>query len=315
MTVTASLHSSKSTPPHDRKVRPSWVNAAIYPFQSRWLELNGHTVHYVDEGPRDAPVLLFMHGNPTWSFVWRDLIVALSTRFRCIAPDYPGFGLSNAAPGYDFQPDSHSRVTEAFIQHLDLQNITMFVQDWGGPIGLGAAGQMPERFRAFVIGDTRAWRPVSAQERRGSGFFSSPVGSFLIRRFNVMTRLLVPMLHLRRKLNKDEHDHYLKALPNADAWERTLILVKAINGARTFLDRVEANLERLGHCPALIVWAEKDGGFDLENKRKFERAFPNHTSHILPGTGHFYQEDAPDLVLEAFHPWWRSLEQPPSSTR
>jgi haloalkane dehalogenase len=293
-------------------VRPTWVNDAIYPFQSRWLNLDGHTVHYLDEGPRDAPVLLFMHGNPTWSFVYRDLIVALSTRFRCIAPDYPGFGLSSAASGYDFQPESHSRVVEKFIQHLDLKDITMIVQDWGGPIGLGAAGQMPERFKAFVIGDTRAWRPVSSQEKRGSSFFAGPVGTFLIRRFNIMTRLLVPLLHVRRKLNKDEHAHYLNALPDSKAWERTLILVRAINGAGSFLDRVEQRLVGLRHCPALIVWAEKDGGFDLENKRKFERAFPKHTSHMLPGTGHFYQEDAPDLVLEAFHPWWRSLN--PSSS-
>src|ERR1035438_5030215 len=89
-----------STGSFGRGVRPVWVDDKLFPFTSRFVELSGNVVHYVDEG--EGPILLMLHGNPTWSFVYRDVIAQLSGSFRCIAPDYPGFGLSSPAPGYQF---------------------------------------------------------------------------------------------------------------------------------------------------------------------------------------------------------------------
>ena len=102
-----------------RPSRPAWVPDDLYPFDDRWAELDGHLVHYVDEG--DGPPLLLLNGNPSWSFGWRDVILGLRDTFRCVAPDYPGFGLSRAAPGYDYRPGSHSVVVERLVDHLGLR--------------------------------------------------------------------------------------------------------------------------------------------------------------------------------------------------
>src|SRR5208282_578788 len=132
----------------DEPIRPSWLREPLYPFESRYADIDGARVHYVDEG--SGPPLLLLHGNPTWSFLYRDLIKGLRDRFRCIAPDYPGFGLSHAAPGYSYTPAEHARILERLVLELDLQGLTMMVQDWGGPIGFAVATRQPSRFAAFV---------------------------------------------------------------------------------------------------------------------------------------------------------------------
>src|ERR1041385_4365712 len=129
--------------------RPAWVPGDLYPFEDRYAEIDGARVHYVDEG--SGPPLLLLHGNPTWSFLYRDVIKVLSESFRCIAVDYPGFGLSSAPASYGFTPAEHARAVERLILELDLTGITMMVQDWGGPIGFAAATRQPIRFARFVI--------------------------------------------------------------------------------------------------------------------------------------------------------------------
>src|ERR671935_3086202 len=120
-------------PAPNRPARPMWVPEDLFPFESRYADVAGSRVHYVEGG--SAPPLLLLHGNPTWSFLYRDLIKALRDRYRCIAVDYPGFGLSRAAPGYGFTPAEHADVLEKLVLELDVRDATMMVQDWGGPIG------------------------------------------------------------------------------------------------------------------------------------------------------------------------------------
>jgi pimeloyl-ACP methyl ester carboxylesterase len=131
--------------PMRRAGRPSWVDDELYPFQSHFVEVDGHTVHYIDEG--SGPILLMLHGNPTWSFVYRQVVALLRGSFRCVAIDYPGFGLSVARAGYGFHPIEQSQVVAEFIKLLGLRDVTLVVQDWGGPIGFGAALQDPGRNR------------------------------------------------------------------------------------------------------------------------------------------------------------------------
>src|SRR3712207_2813294 len=107
--------------------RPPWVDPELFPFAEHERELDGARVHYVDEG--DGPPLLMLHGNPTWSFLYRELIRGLRDRFRCLALDYPGFGLSAAPPGYTFTPAAHARIVERFVAELDLREATLLVQD------------------------------------------------------------------------------------------------------------------------------------------------------------------------------------------
>lgn len=132
--------------------RPAWVSDQLFPFESRFLDVNGAQVHYIDEGV--GPVFLGLHGNPTWSFLYRHIVQGLRDRFRCVALDYPGFGLSAAPAGYRYTVAEHARVVEGFVAHLGLRQVTLMVQDWGGPIGFWVATRHPEWFRAFVIGNT-----------------------------------------------------------------------------------------------------------------------------------------------------------------
>jgi haloalkane dehalogenase len=126
--------------------RPSWVDNELFPFESRFVEIDGNVVHYIDEG--SGPILLMLHGNPTWSFVYRQVIGSLRDQFRCIALDFPGFGLSIAAPGYQYMPEEHAAVVVAFLDRLGLSDATLVAHDWGGPIGLYAAEQRADKFNA-----------------------------------------------------------------------------------------------------------------------------------------------------------------------
>src|SRR5215471_20838263 len=145
--------------------RPVWVDDALFPFESRFVDIGGCTVHYVDEG--QGPPILFLHGNPTWSFLYRDIIDLLRHRFRCIALDYPGFGLSSAPTTYRFTPAEHAHIVERFILGHDLGQLTVMGHDWGGPIALGAASRHPERIAALVVANTWAWPANSSPFLQG----------------------------------------------------------------------------------------------------------------------------------------------------
>ena len=131
---------------------------ALYPFQSHEMILDGHRYHYLDEGA--GPVLLLVHGNPTWSFYWRELILALRDRYRVIAVDHIGCGLSDKPSPADYSYRLAQRIADLnqFVDRLDLRQITLVAHDWGGGIGMGAAVAAPERFARFVLMNTAAFR-------------------------------------------------------------------------------------------------------------------------------------------------------------
>jgi haloalkane dehalogenase len=286
--------------------RPDWLTPAMFPFQSRFLSIDGHVVHYVDEGR--GPTLLFLHGNPTWSFVWRHLIASLRDRFRCVALDYPGFGLSIAKDGYDHLPESHAKVVAAFVRALDLGDFTPVVQDWGGPIGLSVAGQVPERVRALVIGNTMAW-PVDDDPHfvRFSSLMGGPIGGFAIRHFNAFVNVMIPIGTPKRRLGADAMRAYRLPLSSPARREATRVFPWAIVGSTPFLRECEAGLAALRDKPALICWGTKDIAFREKERQRFERTFARAHTTILEGAGHYLQEDAPDEIVAAIDAWWPSV--------
>ena len=134
--------------------RPDWVSDELYPFESRlFATADGHEMHYVDEG--SGPVVVFVHGNPAWSFEFRHLIEGLRSEFRCIAADHIGFGLSSRSDRReDHHPRAHARRLTELLEHLDVRDATLFLTDWGGPIGLEFARRHPERVGKLVITNT-----------------------------------------------------------------------------------------------------------------------------------------------------------------
>lgn len=282
--------------------RPGWVSGELFPFRSRFLALDGSTVHYVDEG--EGPILLMLHGNPTWSFVYRDVILRLRDRFRCVALDYPGFGLSTAAAGYRYSPEEHAAVVATFVERLDLNGVTPVVQDWGGPIGLSAAARAPERYDGLVIGNTWAW-PVNGDlhfelfSRLMGGF----IGRALIRRLNLFVNAMIPAGHRRRKVSVEEMVHYRSALDTRARRHASAVLPQAITAGREFLAGVERGLAAVAHLPALIVWADRDIAFRHAERQRWEALLPHHTTVALEGVGHYLQSDAPDEFADAIARW------------
>src|SRR5258708_25377198 len=118
------------------------VSPDLLPFEHHYLEHDGARIHYLDEGAGDTVLLL--HGNPAWSFLYRKVIAGLRDEYRCVAPDFPGYGLSSAPAAYGYTPLEHSIVLERLVDALGLRELTMMGQDWGGPIGFGLAGRRPE---------------------------------------------------------------------------------------------------------------------------------------------------------------------------
>jgi haloalkane dehalogenase len=285
-------------------VRPVWVDEQLFPFESRFVDVAGARVHYVDEG--DGPVFIGLHGNPTWSFLYRHIVQGLKDRFRCIALDYPGFGLSAAPPGYGYTIAEHARIVEGFVEHLGLDDVTLMVQDWGGPIGFWVATRQPERFRAFVIGNTWAW-PLTGDRR--AEWFSKILGSavpggLLVRRADIFTNVFMQAGSRRRGLTPAERAMYKRPHPTPESRLPVHVMPREILGAHRLLADVERGLDRLADKPALIVWGDKDPAFREPIRLRWERTFPNHRTEILHGASHYIQEDAPDEIVAAVRAWW-----------
>jgi haloalkane dehalogenase len=286
---------------------PEWVPKSLYPFEGDFAEIDSALVHYVDEGT--GPPLLLLHGNPTWSFLYRDVITGLRDRFRCIAPDDPGFGLSRPAPGYGFTPAEHADVLERLILQLDLREVTMMGQDWGGPIGFAAATRHPERFAAFVVGNTWAWPKSDPGTQAFSRLLGGPIGRFLILRRNFFVERIVPGGVRRKKLPEVVMDAYRGPFPDPESRRPVHVFPREILRSRPFLAEIERGLPALRDRPALIVWPTKDVAFREPERRRWEEVFPDHRTVTLEGAGHYIQEDAAEEITAAIRDWKTATEE------
>jgi len=284
--------------------RPAWVPAELYPFADHYADAGGTRVHFVDEG--SGTPLLLLHGNPTWSFLYRDVIKGLSDRFRCVAPDHPGFGLSRAPSGYRFTPAEHADVLEALVLGLDLRDVTLMVQDWGGPIGFAVASRHPDRFARFVIGNTWAWPKSDFGTQIFSRFLGGPAGRRLILGRNLFVERLLPGGVRRRKLSETVMDAYRGPFPDPRSRLPTYVFPREILRSRPFLAEVERALPALVDRPALIVWPTKDVAFRDPERRRWEHLFQDHRTVTLEGAGHYIQEDAADEIVAAIRDWSRT---------
>jgi haloalkane dehalogenase len=281
--------------------RPAWVPDELYPFESRYAEVADSLVHYIDEG--SGPPLLLLHGNPTWSFLYREVVKGLRDRYRCIAVDYPGFGLSSAAPGYGYTPAEHAGVLEQLVLRLDLTGATMMVQDWGGPIGFDVATRHPERFAAFVIGNTWAWPKGDPGTQLFSRLLGGPIGRRLIAQRNLFVERILPAGVRRRTLPEAVMDAYRGPFPTPASRRPTAVFPREILASRPLLAEIEGRLPVLRDRPALIVWPTSDVAFRGRERRRWEQVFPDHRTVSLDGAGHYIQEDAPDEIVAAIRGW------------
>lgn len=274
-----------------------------YPFESRFAEIGGRRMHYVDEGPRDAPPLLMVHGNPTWSFAFRNVVKSFSPTHRCIAIDHIGCGFSEKpSDGYPY--DLERRITDVveFVEQLDLTGITLVAHDWGGCIGMGAAGRLPARFDRFVLSNTGAfrsrripfriavcrWPLVGPLGVRGLNLFAGMAVQMAVEKplaNAVRTGLLAPYDNWANRIAVQRFVEDIPMSPQHPSWN-TLV-------------GVEEGLSHLVQKPMLLVWGERDWCFTPAFREEFERRFPKAESVRIEDAGHYVFEDATERYLAA----------------
>jgi haloalkane dehalogenase len=276
---------------------PAWLDRAAYPFLNRWLEIApGQRMHYIDEGQGET--LLFVHGTPTWSFEWRHLLRALSPKFRCVAPDLVGMGLSDRPRDFAYTPEAHSQALARFVDALGLDQVTLVLHDFGGPIGLPLALERPARVRGLVLINTWAWSfEDDAEMRKRAALARGALGRFLYRWCNASLRLIMPSAYGdRSKLTPEIHRQYLAVFPDKDSRERVLwSFARALLGSSAFYDDLRRRLGVLRGVPVLIVWGTKDSAFRPNQLARWKKVLPDAQVLELP-VGHWPHEEAPEDV-------------------
>jgi pimeloyl-ACP methyl ester carboxylesterase len=275
-----------------------------FPFEPRYVDASDVRLHYVDEGPGDGPTLLFVHGNPTWSYLWRRPVAELSARGqRCVAFDHMGFGRSDKPPLLGrYTLRAHIDNALALIDELDLQDVVVVAHDWGGPIGLGAMLERPGRLRGLVLMNTWAWELPSFVPPFVREFRTEGLGEILALGGNLFIES-IPGGMANRDTDPVMMDAYRAPFP--DYWSRVAMLAFQRDIPLTERDR-SARLMGTIHerllgldLPVTLIWGMRDPVFQPVFLDQWREIFPQARVIELADASHFVPEDRPDALLEA----------------
>lgn len=288
--------------------------AAVYPWPGHFLEVDGGAMHYLDEGPRDAPVMLALHGNPTWSFYWRALVARFAGRYRVIVPDHIGCGLSEKPQDWTYQLGDHVRNVQYLVEQLGLKDITLVVHDWGGAIGFGVAGERPELFRRFVVTNTAAF--LSKDIPPSIALCKIPVfGALAVRGLNGFARAAT-VRAVEKPLSPAARAGLL--FPYGSWADRiaTLRFVADIPLYRAHpsyskLSFIEDTLVEHLSKPMQLIWGMKDFCFTPKFLARWREFFPDARVEELADVGHYVMEDAPDRALNTIEAFLRETGDVP----
>jgi len=283
--------------------RRSWAH--LYPFKSHYMLLNGLRYHFLDEGS-GRPVIM-LHGNPTWSFYYRRLVEALRPRFRTIAPDHIGCGLSDKPDSihYEYRLENRIADLEAFINRLDLrEKITLVLHDWGGIIGVAYALRHLEKIDRMVLMNTAAFLPPAGKKL--------PLRLRLIRNIKPLAKPTVLGLNLfaAAALHMASHKGLsaeVKAglIAPYNRWDNRIATLKFVEDiplspgdpSYAIVKNVDANLYKLSQVPLLILWGAHDFVFDQAYLQEWRQRFPHAKVHVFEEAGHYVLEDEPEEAV------------------
>lgn len=286
-----------------------------YPFTPRFFDAGGFRMHYIDEGEGE-PVLM-LHGDPTWGYLWRKFIPALSGNKRVVVPDHMGMGKSDAPDTpYPYLLLHHIKNLESLVLSLGLSDITLVIHDWGGPVGLGFAVRHPELINRLVITNTWASARWPGLSRRSPGepeapfpklieMIRSPRGEqFVLEKNGYVARAMAGTVNYPENLTDDVMAAYLAPFPTPESrrallsWSRD-ITVNEGDPSWDEMKRIEDNLQLLADIPILIIWGMLDPVLPPNVLDMWKRIYPRARVVVIPDASHFLQEDAPDEVLAA----------------
>ena len=285
------------------------VNKALFPFHSHHITIRGLRYHYVDEGEGDP--ILMLHGNPTWSFYYRNLIQTLRFSHRTIAPDHIGCGYSDkpSAAHYPFTLARRVEDLEELVAHLRLQNLTLVLHDWGGMIGMAFAVRHPELIKRLIITNTAAfhlaatgrdlpWPLKIARDSR--------IGKMLIMEFNAFSRAASHVCVSRRALPPQVKAAYLAPYTSRAGRLAVYRFVKDIpltkrDPSYELVSDTERKLDLFAHIPKLICWGGQDFVFDDHFLARWKQIYPDASVHRFADAGHYVLEDAWEDIVPLIH--------------
>jgi cis-3-alkyl-4-acyloxetan-2-one decarboxylase len=275
-----------------------------FPFEPRYVQAGDVRLHYVDEGPRNARPLLFVHGNPTWSYLWRLPVSELAAQGRrCIAFDHMGFGRSDKPSQlrrYTLQ--THIDNALALIDELDLRDVVLVAHDWGGPIGLGAMLERADRLRGLALINTWAWELPSFLPPFVREFRTEGLGEILALGGNLFVES-IPGGMAQRATDPVMMDAYRAPFPDywsrvgALAFQRDIPLTERDRSA-ALMGAIHERLQKLD-VPVTLVWGMRDRVFQPVFLDQWRELFPDAKVVELADAAHFVPEDRPDAVVEA----------------
>ena len=268
-----------------------------YPFTPSTLKIGEHSLSYIDQGR--GRVVVMVHGNPTWSFYYRNLAGLLKASFRVIVPDHIGCGYSSKPQDYPYRLKDHIYNLEQLIDSLGVDRVSLVMHDWGGAIGMGFAGRRPEMIESLVVFNTAAfcsnripWRIKICR--------TPLLGPLMIRGVNLFARAAIRMA-VNRPLSPEIVRGYLAPY---DSWQNRIATLRFVQDIplsekdRSWetLKEVEAGLDLFTETPMLILWGGKDFCFNDHFYNEWRRRFPNARAEYFPEAGHYVLEDAFDEI-------------------
>ncbi|HAH50987.1 MAG TPA: alpha/beta hydrolase [Balneola sp.] len=283
-------------------IAQSWLDTNEYPFQSNYFTTDYGKLHFIDEGKGD--VILFVHGTPTWSFLYRNYIKAFSKTYRCVALDHIGFGLSDKPKNYPGTPQEHAKNLNLLIEHLNLKNITLVVHDFGGPIGMSYALSYPENVKRIVMFNTWLWETKNDKDaQKIDKILHSRFGNFLYLNTNFSASVLLKKaFHNKKYLSKHVHKHYKKPFPNRSSRYGLLNIGKSLIGSSDWYGELWENADVIKDKPVLILWGEQDDFIKMNNLEKWKSFFSNEETYVFDA-GHFVQEEEAKTTIEIMNSW------------
>jgi pimeloyl-ACP methyl ester carboxylesterase len=275
-----------------------------YPFKGRRLDLGGYRMHYVDEGKGET--VLMVHGNPSWSFYFRELVKALRGTNRCLVPDHVGMGLSDRPGEERYRYTLKSRIDdldELVSRVVPEGPVTLVLHDWGGMIGMGWAVRHPERVKAVVAFNTACFRLPSEKDFPGLlKILRGPVSGIPIRALALARRSVLSTCTAKKKLSPEAMDAYLSV---CDGWDESLAVHRFVQDiplvpgdpAWDLVVDIESKLGAFRETPMFLPWGMKDWVFDEAFLNGWTRRFPRARVERFDDCGHFLLEDAPERLV------------------